>query len=273
MGTNFVMYIYPLRLKPAPICKWCTVQFLPNHYSPLGQLAIEVHVADCTRLISERAACGLSSVHQSQTKALKLNGCSPRLFLWLGAAALWWLSSWNCMLLSGRALNSAFFFAPSGVCLTDISTPLLSRELCGLAAFIRLGFSFQQKFLWCCFFLLCLLCLVYKKQPKLTDLNCKSCLYCTNTKSFNTSNCLCRCRSTLTAGIHFPPKRLPHSGHVGGLWRVTYTNEHPGFRHLPRPLLVYVFTDCREEENKVMSLNCYNHTYWSGFSNLDNDIL
>lgn len=51
---------------------------------------------------------------------------------------------------------------------------------------------------------------------------------------------------TLTAGIHFPPKWLPHSGHVGGLWRVTYTNEHPGFRHLPRPLRVYVFTDCKK---------------------------
>lgn len=28
---------------------------------------------------------------------------------------------------------------------------------------------------------------------------------------------------SLTKGLHFPPKWLPHSGHVDGLWRVTYT--------------------------------------------------
>lgn len=46
------------------------------------------------------------------------------------------------MLLSGAPLNSHFFFAPSGVCFTDISIPLLSRGRYGLAAFIRLGLSF-----------------------------------------------------------------------------------------------------------------------------------
>lgn len=54
---------------------------------------------------------------------------------------------------------------------------------------------------------------------------------------------------SLTTGIHFPPKWCPHSGHFGGLWRVTYINEHWGFRHFPLPLLVYVFTDCTKKEN------------------------
>lgn len=51
--------------------------------------------------------------------------------------------------------------------------------------------------------------------------------------------------STLTLagfsfGIHFPPKKLPQVGHLGGLCLVTYVNEHPGLVHAPWPRRVYV---------------------------------
>lgn len=109
----------------------------------------------------------------SCTVALKLHGCSLCLFLLLGPAALWWLSRWNCVLLSGAPLNSPFFFAPSGVCFTDFRIFLLSSRRLGLAAFIRLGFSFLWQFLGRNFFLLSLFCLLYKGS-KLIDLNRRS---------------------------------------------------------------------------------------------------
>ena len=124
------------------------------------------------------AHCELISVHKSQFITLKAflwtqcwshNGRLLKLFLWLGAAALWWLSTGNCTLLSGATMNSSLFLAPTSVCFTDISIPVLSSELCGLTAITRLGFSFLGKLLWCCFFLLCLLCLI-----KLMDIDRRS---------------------------------------------------------------------------------------------------
>lgn len=49
-----------------------------------------------------------------------------------------------------------------------------------------------------------------------------------------------RQQTGLTFGIHFPPKKLPQVGHLGGLCLVTYVNEHPGLVHAPWPRRVYV---------------------------------
>lgn len=102
-------------------------------------------------------------MHNIQMRAdwmltVKLHWCLPHLPLLRVTVALWWLPSWNCMLLSGATLKLPFSLAPSGSGCTNISCPLqLSRRRCGLAAFRRLGFSF----LWLghSFSLLCFLCL------------------------------------------------------------------------------------------------------------------
>lgn len=39
----------------------------------------------------------------------------------------------------------------------------------------------------------------------------------------------------LTFGIHFPPRKLPQVGHLGGLCLVTYVKEQPGLVHVPWP--------------------------------------
>lgn len=57
--------------------------------------------------------------------------------------------------------------------------------------------------------------------------------------------------STLTLagfsfGIHFPPRKLPQVGHLGGLCLVTYVKEQPGLVHVPWPRRVYVVV-CKEE--------------------------
>ena len=126
------------------LCFWCKAQFSLNchcHWGPCSkQNRPNIQMwADCT---------------------VKFRGYSLCLFLLLGAAALWWLSSCSRTLLPGTTLN--FFFAPGVVCFSDISIPILNCGRCGLAAFIRLGFSF----LWLgrSSLLLCLLCLRHKQR-------------------------------------------------------------------------------------------------------------
>lgn len=60
----------------------------------------------------------------------------------------------------------------------------------------------------------------------------------------------------LTFGIHFPPRKLPQVGHLGGLCLVTYVKEQPGLVHVPWPRRVYVVV-CKEK-SKSESTPQYN---------------
>ena len=53
----------------------------------------------------------------------------------------------------------------------------------------------------------------------------------------------------LTFGIHFPPRKLPQVGHLGGLCLVTYVKEQPGLVHVPWPRRVYVVV-CKKKRSE-----------------------
>lgn len=140
-STGYTVLEITIKTPIGKLCFWCKAQFSLNcHWGPgCKQNMLNIQMwAECTA---------------------NLCGYSLCLFLLLGAAALWWLSSCSCALLPGAPLN--FFFAPGGVCFTNIIS-LLSCGRCGLAAFVRFGFSFP--WLGCSSLLLCLLCLRYKQR-------------------------------------------------------------------------------------------------------------